>query len=254
MTFPSWDDTLDDTFDDTGDGVNESSQAKHRHPHDINIVAVGVSVGAHLMLLWLLFSYTPATRVDSNSSSPVTSIQLKLLPQGLRFQESSTDDSSANEISTAKEPEPAVINNEIDSVATGNEPIDDVEDAIEEEKPQVGGSRKSIMIPSSGEIRHIIEENASHFLRAPCEQENGIRKRFFDCVDTGFEQDHRKAETAQISEFYEDLENARSTKNTDKMQGVFTDFTATGNGSALQHQMNSQDSTYRMMNRVFGYP
>jgi len=38
------------------------------------------------------------------------------------------------------------------------------------------------------------------------------------------------------------------------MEGLFADFTASGNGSKLQHQINSRDATYRMMMRVFGYP
>jgi len=251
MNSTPWDDTIFDAPENSRD----SRSAKRTFPNAVGLAAIGLSVGAHLLILLTLYAYTPkATRI-SESPTITMPIKLNLIPRDTTQQESPVESPSATPIQTISEPEVTTPPNEVVESEIPSEFHDEViHEEIAVETLAEGEPRRAIALPSLTDIRSIVDANASRYLQQPCTREDGVKKHFYDCENTEIERDYAAAEKTLVAEFYQAQFYSGLNKSVDRMEGLFADFTASGNGSQLQHQINSRDATYRMMMRVFGYP
>lgn len=251
MNSTPWDDSIFDAPDNSRD----SKSAKRTFPNAASIAAIGLSVGFHLLILLALSVYTPKAALVSESPTITMPIKLKLVPRDTTPQESPAESTSATPMPTASEPEVTTPPNEAAESEISPESHDEaIHEEIAVETLAESEPRRAIILPSLTDIRNIVDENASRYLQPPCTREDGVRKHFYACENSDIERDYAAAEENLVVEFYSAQVNSGLNKSVDRMEGLYTDFTASGNGSQLQHQINSRDATYRMMMRVFGYP
>jgi hypothetical protein len=251
MNSTPWDDTI---FDEPGNS-RDSKEAKRTLPNAVSIAAIGLSVGVHLLILLVLYAYTPKAKLISESPVITGPIQLNLIPRDTTTQESPFESTSTTPSQTAREPEETVSPNEVaESEIRPESSAELIRREFTAEKKAESEPRRAIVLPSLTDIRSIVDENASRYLQPLCTQEDGVKKHFYDCENTEIERDYAAAEKTLVAEFYQAQFFFGLNKSVDRMEGLFTDFTASGNGSQLQHQINSRDATYKMMMRVFGYP
>lgn len=251
MNTAPWDDTIFDAPDNSRD----SKKSKRTFPNAVSLAAIGLSIGAHLLILLALYSYTPKATRNSESPTITMPIKLNLIPRDTTSQETTVESPSAFPIKTISDPEVTTPPSEVAESdlrpASYNEVL---HEEVTTQTPVENEPRRAVTLPSLTDIRSIVDANASRYLQPPCIREDGVRKHFYDCENTETERDYAAAEKTLVAKFYQDQFNSGVDMSLDRMQGVSADFTVPGNGSHLQHQINSRDATYRMMMRVFGYP